>query len=309
MRKSKQRAQVPEAFFSPSQGSFMLLLRSRPLDWTTRLGALGALVGTGFLFAAAPAHADPSPALDRFSLSVGAFNADPKFNASVSTPYGSLQSGDIKPGRVTMPRISADMLIGDSQGISFDYYQYKRDYTGGVASNNSFGSLGSLNAFGNASINTKLDFAKLSYKWWLGTGNTVFGLGAGAAYYRATLGASATAVVNGQVGTLWREFERQRHRTAARSGRAPRHHARPAAVRRCLGRVEEQRPLSRQHLQRLRRRRMVSGEERGRGAGLWRDQHRPDARKQLCRHAPEGPPARAFGLPQGALLIHGDLPE
>lgn len=182
----------------------MLLLRSRPLDRTCRLGvfgALGALAGTGFLFAAAPAHADPSPALDRFSLSVGAFNADPKFNASVNTPYGSLQSGDIKPGRVTMPRISADMLIGDSQGISFDYYQYKRDYTGGVASNNSFGGLGSLNAFGNASINTKLDFAKLSYKWWLGTGNTVFGLGAGAAYYRATLGASATAVVNGQVGT------------------------------------------------------------------------------------------------------------
>lgn len=180
----------------------MLSLRSRPFDWTLRLGCFGAWVGTGLLFAVSPALADPSPALDRFSFSVGAFNADPKFNASVNTPFGALQSGDIKPGRVTMPRISADLLIGDSQGLSFDYYEYKRDYTGGLAGNASFGSFGSLNAFGNASINTKLDFAKLSYKWWLGSGDTVFGLGAGAAYYRATLGTSALAVVNGQVGTF-----------------------------------------------------------------------------------------------------------
>ncbi|OAK63967.1 hypothetical protein A3K87_15285 [Variovorax paradoxus] len=179
----------------------MLQLHSRPFDWTVRFGAIGALVGTGFLLAAAPALADPSPALDRFSFSVGGYNADPKFNASVNSPYGSLQSGDIKPGRVTMPRVSADVLLGDSQGISFDYYQYKRDYSGGIASNNSFGSFGSLNTFGNANISTKLDFAKLSYKWWIGSGNTVLGLGAGAAYYRATLGASASAVVNGQVGT------------------------------------------------------------------------------------------------------------
>jgi hypothetical protein len=177
-------------------------LRSRPLDWTARFGAAGALLGTGLLLAAAPALADPSPALDRFSFSVGAFNADPKFNASVSTPYGNLQSGDLKPGRVTMPRITADVLLGDSQGISFDYYQYKRDYSGGVANSTSFGNFGTLNTFGNANLSTKLDFAKLSYKWWIGSGNTVLGLGAGAAYYRATLGISALASVNGQVGTL-----------------------------------------------------------------------------------------------------------
>jgi len=180
----------------------MLLLRSRPFDWTARFGALGALVGTGFLFATAPAQADPSPALDRFSFSAGAFNADPKFNASVGTPYGALQSGDIKPGRVTMPRITADVLLGDSQGFSFDYYRYKRDYDGQVASNTSLGNFGTLSAIGNANLTTKLDFAKLSYKWWIGSGNTVFGLGAGAAYYRATLGANALVAVNGQVGTL-----------------------------------------------------------------------------------------------------------
>jgi len=180
----------------------MLSLRSRPFDWSVRFGALGALVGSGFLFATAPALADPSPALDRFSFSVGAFSADPKFNASVATPYGSLDSGDIKPGRVTMPRITGDVLLGDSQGISFDYYQYKRDYGSEFNNNTSLGPFGTLSTIGNANFNTKLDFAKLSYKWWIGSGNTVLGLGAGAAYYRATLGASALVSVNGQVGTL-----------------------------------------------------------------------------------------------------------
>jgi hypothetical protein len=77
------------------------------------------------------------------------------------------------------------------------------------------------------------------------------------------------------------EFERQRHRPVARDRRAPRDHARPAPVRRRLGRVEEQRPLPRQHLQRIGRRRVVPGEERGRGGLLWRDQHRPHARQQI----------------------------
>ncbi|WP_447746365.1 hypothetical protein [Variovorax boronicumulans] len=183
----------------------MLLLRARPFDRTARFGALGALAGTGalsLLCFAPSAAAEPSPALDRFSFSVGAFSADPKFSASVETPYGVLRSNELKPGRVTMPRISADVLIGDSQGLSFDYYRYKRDYEGQVAGNTSFGSFGSLSAIGNANLSAQLDFAKLAYKWWLGSGNTVFGLGAGAAYYRATLGASALVGVNGQVRSV-----------------------------------------------------------------------------------------------------------
>jgi len=195
---------MPEASFT-RRISFMLLLRSRPFDRTARFGALGALAGTGALslLCFAPfAAAEPSPALDRFSFSVGAFSADPKFSASVETPYGVLRSNELKPGRVTMPRISADVLIGDSQGLSFDYYRYKRDYEGQVAGNTSFGSFGSLSAIGNANLSAQLDFAKLAYKWWLGSGNTVFGLGAGAAYYRATLGASALVGVNGQVRSV-----------------------------------------------------------------------------------------------------------
>ncbi|MDH6593511.1 hypothetical protein M2165_003400 [Variovorax sp. TBS-050B] len=181
----------------------MLLLRSRPFASPARLTALGALAGVGFLFAPALAWAEPSPALDRFSFSVGAFNADPKFNASVTSPYtGTLRTRDLEPGRVTMPRITADLLLGDSHGISFDYYRYKRDYFGSAAGSDSFGGFGTVSALGNASINTKLEFAKLSYKWWLGSGNTVFGLGAGAAYYRIESNASALVAVNGRVNTI-----------------------------------------------------------------------------------------------------------
>ena len=182
----------------------MPLLRTRaPIIRTAPFRALGALTGAGILLlAATPALADPSPALDRFSFSVGAFNADPKINASVGTAYGALNTGDVKPGRITMPRITADLLLGDSQGISFDYFRYKRSYDGQLANNYSLGPFGGLSTAGNANIETQLDFAKLSYKWWIGSGNTVLGLGAGAAYYRVKLGASAVAGVNGITGTL-----------------------------------------------------------------------------------------------------------
>ena len=178
----------------------MLLHRSRLRGAPGTLAAAGVL----FTFIAAPgtARAEPSPALDRFSFSVGAFSAEPKLSASFNTPYGTLQSNDLRPGRVTMPRITADFLIGDNHGISFDYFRYKRDYDGQVAGNTTIGDFGSLSAIGTANLEAKLDFAKLSYQWWLGSGNTVFGLGAGAAYYRATLGATALYGVNGQVRSV-----------------------------------------------------------------------------------------------------------
>lgn len=142
-----------------------------------------------------PAAAELSPALDRVSLSVGAFQADPKLNASLATTYGNLQTGDIRLGQETLPRIKADLMIFDSQGLSFDYYQYKHGYTGAVANNiNVLGS--ALTTVGQANLDLKMDFAKLAYKWWLGSGNTVLGLGAGAAYYKITMNADATASIN-----------------------------------------------------------------------------------------------------------------
>lgn len=152
-----------------------------------------------------PALAELSPALDRFSISAGAYRADPKFSASLETPYGNLQSGDIGLGMETMPRVKADIMIFDSQGLSFDYYQYKHGYTGSIANNTNVGGT-ALTTVGDARFDIKLDFAKLEYKWWFGSGNTVLGLGAGVAYYKISLNANATASVNSSTAETNSEY-------------------------------------------------------------------------------------------------------
>ena len=148
-----------------------------------------------------PASAELSPALDRISISAGVFRADPKFNTSLNTPFGNLQSGDIGLGMETMPRVKADIMIFDSQGLSFDFFQYKRSYTGAIANNTNINGT-ALTTVGNANLDIKLDVAKLEYKWWFGSGNTVIGLGAGAAYYKVNLNATATASINNATASI-----------------------------------------------------------------------------------------------------------
>ena len=69
-----------------------------------------------------------------------------------------------------------DVLIGDSQGFSLDYYRFNRDHGTGFANSFAIGPT-SVTALGNVNLDLKLDFAKFAYKWWIGSGNTVLGLG------------------------------------------------------------------------------------------------------------------------------------
>ncbi len=167
-----------------------------------RLCTLAVAAGCALAVSVA-ARAEPSPALDRFSLSVGAFNADPTLKAALNTPYGRLDTGNIERGSVTMPRVQAELLLFDSQGLSFDYYRYRRDYSRSFAGSATIGST-PLDASANVNFDAQLDFAKLAYKWWIGSGNTVLGLGAGAAYYRATLDTNVSATVNGNSAAIVR---------------------------------------------------------------------------------------------------------
>ena len=161
----------------------------------TALVKIIGVAGCGLLMSTW-ASAQLSPALDRLSISAGAYRADPKLNASLDTQYGRFESGDLKQRDVTLPRVRADLILFDSQGLSFDYFQYKREYTGSVAQSGSVGGT-NLSIAGDATVGMKLDVAKLAYKWWLGSGNTVVGLGLGGAYYKAGIGARANALVNG----------------------------------------------------------------------------------------------------------------
>jgi hypothetical protein len=154
---------------------------------------------------ATPALAELSPALDRVSISAGVLHADPTLNVSLNSQYGSLGTGDVGLGDEKMPRIKANLMIFDSQGLSMDYYQYKHGYAGGMSHSTSVNNNPLVTSV-DANLELKLDFAKLAYKWWMGSGNTVFGMGAGAAYYKLDLKANASASLNQSVAATALEY-------------------------------------------------------------------------------------------------------
>ncbi|MFS2003719.1 hypothetical protein ACEN9F_08840 [Duganella sp. CT11-25] len=145
------------------------------------------------------AWAEPSPALDRASLSVGAFYADPRINYVADTNYGHIDSGTYKADHVTLPRVKAQVLLGDTQGLDFDYYRYDKTYNPSLSGTTNRDGI-PLTGNGKLDANLKLDLANMAYKWWLGSGNDVFGVGVGAAYYRARVDGTASGILNGVSG-------------------------------------------------------------------------------------------------------------
>lgn len=159
-----------------------------------------SLAATGLCLASASALADPSPALDRFSLSVGGYYVEPTFNIGVNTKYGRAETGDLTRDHKTLGRVRADVLLGDHQGLAFDYYRYTNNFDASIART---ATVNGQVVTGDASANARLkvELAQLAYKWWFGSGNTVFGLGAGAAYYQADLDTMARGSLDGVSGT------------------------------------------------------------------------------------------------------------
>jgi hypothetical protein len=160
-----------------------------------------ALAAAALTVASACAHADPSVALDRISIAAGAFNAKPEISAGVQRDDGYLSTGEQDGGRTTMPRVKADVLIGDSQGISLDYYRFDKTYDTALSgSTTRNGQL--ITGSGTARADLQLDLAQLAYKFWLGTGNDVFGVGLGAGYYRAKIDGTAAGTVSTTTGPV-----------------------------------------------------------------------------------------------------------
>lgn len=136
-----------------------------------------------------------SPALDRFSISAGAFSAKPEIGATVGNASGSLHVGDIDGERKTMPRVSAEFLLGSNHGISFDAFRYSQGYANSAAASYQAGPF-SVAAAAGVNLGFDLDVARLGYRYWFGSGNTVFGIGAGIGYYRVSLETNAYGVAN-----------------------------------------------------------------------------------------------------------------
>jgi len=137
-----------------------------------------------------------SPALDRMSISAGAFYAEPKIHLGAnSDEFGRLDTPDEKIDEETLPRLKADILFGANHGLSFDYFRYNEKYSGDFAGSTVYeGRNVDATAEGNAKL--RIELARLTYKYWFGGEKDVFGVGLGAAYLRGKISGSASATVN-----------------------------------------------------------------------------------------------------------------
>lgn len=149
-------------------------------------------------------NSDISPALDRFSLWLGGYEA--RTNTTINAGLNNsningrvdLQHDLGFPTRQTVPRVRLDVLLGKHQGFSFDYYRIDQTRTRTLDRTIGFNG-DTFNAAASVTGRVNFDFGSTVYRWWFGSGSDVFGIGVGAAYYRVYAGISGQASLNGQV--------------------------------------------------------------------------------------------------------------
>ncbi|MDQ7997823.1 MAG: hypothetical protein AAGC76_18430 [Luteibacter sp.] len=144
-----------------------------------------------------------SPALDNVSVWVGGYYTNN--DTTIGAKTGILNtSGDVNleddldfKKHKTVPRVRLDFLIGAHQGFAFDYYEVDRSHSKSLDEQINF--LGNpISAAAQVKGDLKFTFGSAAYKWWFGTGNDVFGLGLGAAYYKIDASIDANASAFGQ---------------------------------------------------------------------------------------------------------------
>ena len=167
----------------------------------------GLAIATFAVYGAA-AHAQDSnkksqsPALDNISLWVGGYYTSNDTNIGAKTPILN-SSGNVNlendldfKKHKTVPRARLDFLIGEHQGFTFDYYEVNRSQSKTLDESIDF--LGQpIDATARVKGDLKFTFGSAAYKWWFGTGDDVFGVGLGAAYYKVHASIYGDATVNG----------------------------------------------------------------------------------------------------------------
>jgi hypothetical protein len=154
---------------------------------------------------AGAASAQKSPALDRASLWVGGFDARSRTLLHARTPDGS-QYGDVQlennlgfPHRDWTPRLRAEVLVGDSQGLSFDFFRYRREHAATLPRRVLYNGI-TYDTHTRVHGWLGFDFGSAAYRWWFGKGDDVVGFGVGAGYYRVEASVLGQATVNGMSG-------------------------------------------------------------------------------------------------------------
>jgi hypothetical protein len=173
-----------------------VVMHPRPFRHCLLLAACG-------LMSSGAASAQHSPALDRVSVWLGGYCDQSDTTVRAGTADGTT-SGDVNleddlgfARRAWSPRLRADFLVGDSQGISIDYYRYRRDRSASLADSITYDG---VTYDAQARVRGKLgfDFGSIAYRWWIGKGKDVFGAGLGAGYYKVDASIAGEASVNGE---------------------------------------------------------------------------------------------------------------
>ncbi len=170
----------------------------------TRLRRVAPLLFLAGLLGSGSAMAQHSPALDRFSIWLGGYdaNSDTVLRAGLADEhFGGAVDLEDDLGlrkRAWSRRLRADVLIGDSQGLSFDYYRYRRQHSAVLADRVTYQGV-TWDARARVHGSLGFDFGSVAYRWWIGKGSDVFGIGLGAGYYRIRASIHGQATVNGDV--------------------------------------------------------------------------------------------------------------
>ncbi|MEV8518731.1 outer membrane beta-barrel protein [Dyella marensis] len=166
---------------------------------------IAAKLSTAVLLAcgSGAAAAQQSPALDNVSVWLGGFyaNTDTKISAN---DRNNLVRGSVNleddlgfPDHKLSPRARVDVLLGEHQGFSFDYYTINREESRYLSRDINYRGV-TYGASAKVSGKLNFDFGSAAYHWWFGNGNSVFGVGVGAAYYGVSTRISGEATALGQ---------------------------------------------------------------------------------------------------------------
>ena len=152
-----------------------------------------AVAVTGLPAGAAAADASGPDPLDRWSLAIGAFRAvsDTTITARAGiAPYTASGSFNLEDDlglddRHPVGHVRFDVLTtpGRGQALSLEYFGFDRENEVRVDRSIVYDGY-TYEAFARVRGRLDYDFASAAYRWWLGDGASVWGVGVGLAYYR-----------------------------------------------------------------------------------------------------------------------------
>jgi hypothetical protein len=145
------------------------------------------------------ALAEGSLALDPVSIWLGGYYANTEVDLSAKGNAIDASTGKIQlaEGDETIARARLDVLLFGSQGLEFDYYTL--DHSTSQTLTQPFAFQGVPFEL-DSTLRGKVEFdaGEAAYHWWFGDDTDAFGVGLGAAYYRAKLKVEGTVALAGQ---------------------------------------------------------------------------------------------------------------